>query len=229
MRLRPNSTLGMLDDTTLHRAIFDVLETLCWGDLVPQQEPRLSTEISYSVQLHCRTISLKMQMWRSKNSQDHKDTVERVIQEQISDMHWEEKHLEISLKRMVQELTWKNYPGMAEQDPRIGWSMTKELPHCPLFDCSATRVARIQQECFDWTGVYVDSPEEDSFCVLCGHRHTEESLWGGANVGWVHGQCYERVAGEPAVASGLMRTNMTHQILDLIQAGVLPTDFFDVE
>ena len=64
-----------------------------------------------------------------------------------------------------------------EYDPRLGhtWAPGRPLPRCPLFD--AEHMQKTPTTCF--------------FC----HKAlmtTDPPMWGGANVGWVHPECWGR-------------------------------------
>lgn len=83
----------------------------------------------------------------------------------------------------------ENAHRLYELDPRAGWLAKKDdlLPRCPLFD---------PPEKFSRLGVPTVSasdPGLEPSCPFCDRSHSwiDPPVWAGANLMWVHRQCWE--------------------------------------
>jgi hypothetical protein len=229
--MRPSSRLGQTDKTALHRAIFETLRSLVWGEVRPQSYPVLSTEVSHEALERQMDIRLIIEAHRSKANPE---PVRHCISRRLGDTVWERQHpLEQVLRDIVSDIQSLSIKGLAEQDPRIGWGITKTLPSCPLFDTAGYTLMQKMQKEFGWTGVHVDNRKITLCCTFCGELLHEDCFWGGSNVGWVHKHCYCEVTREacpvPRARACPTVADHTMQIYQLVDQGILPSDFLSVK
>lgn len=134
--------------------------------------------------------------------------------------------------QVLQNLVRQVAPKLFEIDPRIGVTVSPQLPRYPLFD--PTHMGQLLQSAHFMDQVLQGSPESLSYlksgepgtsCPFCEaaflvEDKDSEIAWGGGNLGWVHRKCHPILKQPTAhaiptmtahgVTDGEIKTNFKH-------------------